>query len=162
VTSVSSGVVATDAENIVSVGISFCEVTNTFTVKGVADCANNASLPTIVNAASVPFAFAAGVQYAVFDGSIVQFEVALNGEAPIFNVPDVNVLTINAFTTEFELVSALSRSYDMVIFEASSSGIGDKLIVGNNIAVSVGGSVGIDAVTSIDGPTLLYAATVNV
>ena len=49
----------------------------------------------------------------------------------------------------------------MVIFEASSSGIGDKLIVGN-IAVRVGGSVGIDAVTSIDGPTLLYAATVNV
>ena len=48
--------------------------------------------------------------------------------SPIFNVPDVTDLTINAFTilfVELELVSFLSRSYDMVIFEASSSGIGD-------------------------------------
>ena len=92
------------------VGASFTAVTDTFTVKGVIDCDPNASLATIVNAASVPFAFAAGVQYAVFAPSIVQFVLAFHAFVivPIFNVPDVTVLTINAFTllfVELELVS---------------------------------------------------------
>ena len=103
-----------------------------------------------MNAESVPVAFADGVQYAVFDASIVQFEMLLNEISPIFNVPDVTDFTINAFTklfVELELVSWESCVNDIAIFEASSET--DPKLIGFAIAVSVGKSINVNNTVSL-------------
>ena len=133
-----------------TVGVSFTAVTNTFTVKGLLDSIPDASLATIVNAGNEPFAFALGLQYAVFAPSIVRFELTCQSLTPIFNVPDVTDLTTNAFTVlfvEFELVSALSLSYDMATFDASSKTI--SKIIGFSIDVNVGAITGITCNSTI-------------
>ena len=131
-TGVSSSVAAISSLNELSAGGSLMSLTVTSAAIGIADNAPSSSRASTEKASCVlsvgVFISASGVQYALFDASIVSLPVTEKGVAvadvaPIVSVPELTAVTTKALTTPSMSVSLplVSRSLSVIATSVSSS-----------------------------------------